>query len=127
MPTSAVSRADLAAFSGEAAAFAVLEGPSEVLASFVLVLGSTWLAAKFENENLRDAAELLRAFFLTSVPWLCLRDLRRVWADDDDTTGGVGGVAAVVGVDRAGGDACVAADGAAAGGDALAGRVRPCR
>ena len=46
-----------------------------VFVCLVLALAPSCVPPIFENESLRDIVEPLRAFFLTSGPWLCLRDL----------------------------------------------------
>jgi len=69
---SAGSRVVLLTFSEEPD-LAGLEEPSGVFACLVLVLVSSWMSARFEKDDLRSLVELLRAFFLISALWLCLR------------------------------------------------------
>lgn len=102
---SALSRIVLLSFSEEPD-LVVFGFPSEAFACFILVPASSWIPTRLEIDNVRGEVECLRAFFLTSVPWLCLRGFESPWAGETEAD-------------------CVDVDEAVDG--ILGGRARPCK
>jgi hypothetical protein len=77
-------------------------GAVDVFECLVLVLVPSWIVARFENEDLRTAAEPPRALIFASLvdPWLCLRGLEvlvpgLVWGDCEVGEDGAGALGAM--------------------------------